>query len=103
MTFFNSGFFWFLEGVLACVLFFSLRKWLKEHAVNMTIVKWILLWAWIVLVGFTFAYVGVCMGEGEATAAGKGGVLFGLISILSGAVLWRILKTDRSHAKSAEK
>ena len=54
--------------------------------------KWISLGAWVLLAGFTLAFVGTSFGEGEPAAAIRGGILFGVIVVVSGAGLWRLLK-----------
>jgi uncharacterized membrane protein (DUF485 family) len=46
---------------------------------------------WILLAGFTIAFVGTSFGEGEPTAAIRGGLLFGLISVIAGVGVWRII------------
>jgi hypothetical protein len=57
--------------------------------------KWIFLGIWILILGFSIAFVGTNLGEKEPKAALLGGILFGLITIISGAGLWRILQTGK--------
>jgi hypothetical protein len=54
--------------------------------------KWIAFGVWILMFGFTFAFVGTSVGESEMGAAVKGGILFGIIVLLAGVGLYRLLK-----------
>ncbi len=92
MQFFTSGFFWFLEGIFSCLFIIAFKFWAEDHGYIMSFWKWILLVVWIVLFGFTLAFVGTSLGEGEANAALFGGIIFGLITIISAVGLWRIVK-----------
>lgn len=91
-SFFTGGIFWFIMGILACVLFYSLRELLLKSSIKMTPWKWILVGTWVILVGFTFAFIGVNLGEEETTAAVKGGLFFFMVSAVFGGVVWRLLK-----------
>ncbi len=92
MQFFSSGLFWFLEGILTCLFFIGFKFWSEDRGYIMPFWKWLLLGIWIVLFGFTLAFVGTSLGEGEPTAALFGGIIFGLITIVSAVGLWRIIK-----------
>lgn len=91
MSFFNSGFFWFFEGILACLAFMGFRAWMEDRNVPMPVWKWLLLGLWVLLLGVTIAFVGTSLGENEPVAAGKGGLVFGLITLISGVGLWRLI------------
>ncbi|MCK5075903.1 MAG: hypothetical protein KAR38_05980 [Calditrichia bacterium] len=91
MNFFNSGFFWFFEGIIFCIVIISLKTWTKEKNIFMPIWKWGLLVLWIFFLEFVIAFVGTSLGENEVTAATLGGILFGLLVVISGVALWRIL------------
>jgi hypothetical protein len=54
----------------------------------MTWWKWILSVGWLFLLGFTVAFIGTSLGEGEGRAALMGGILFGLFTLLSGFLIW---------------
>ena len=92
MGFFTSGIFWFAEGVLACLMVLGFRAWMEDRGAPMPWWKWLLFGLWIMLAGFTLAFVGTSLGENEPDAALKGGVLFGVATIVSAVALWRILK-----------
>lgn len=91
MRIFDSGLFWFIEGILFVVVILALRAWAEDRSVPMPTWRWALFVLWISLAGFTIAFVGTSFGEGEPVAATRGGLLFGLITIISGAGLWRVL------------
>lgn len=91
MTFFTSNLFWFAEGILFVIVILSLNKWFSEKGLKLSLVKWALLISWIVFVEFSLAFATTSLGEGEPTAAAYGGVLFGLISIISGVLLWNVI------------
>ena len=99
MHFFNSGLFWFLEGVFACLVVIGLKTWMEDKGIPMPFWKWILFGLWVFFFGFTIAFVGTSIGENEITAAKIGGILFGLISIISGFILWRLLMAGKKPAK----
>lgn len=91
MDFFNSGLFWFIEGIFACLVVIGIKIWMEDRGIPMPYWKWLLFGLWILFLGFTIAFIGTNLGEKEVTAAFKGGILFGLISIILGVGLWRLL------------
>ena len=95
MAFFNSGTFWFIEGILAVVVFLAFRAWMEDRGVRLTWWKWILVGLWVLLAGATIAFVGTSLGERETTAAFRGGILFGLVTVVSAVGLWRLLHIGR--------
>ena len=90
MQIFNSGLFWFVEGILFCVMVLALRSWARERGIPFRWWKWLSFGSWVLLTGFTLAFVGTSLGEGEPTAAIRGGLLFGLVSVIAGVAVWRI-------------
>ncbi len=98
MQFFNSGIFWFIEGIILCVVIIAFNIWMKEKEIPMPFWKWLSLGIWILIFGFTIAFIGTSMGENEPGAAMKGGILFGIISIVSGAGLWRLIRIGKNAA-----
>ncbi len=91
MQIFNSGLFWFVEGIIFCIVTAGFYVWMKDRGVNMNVGRWLAYFLWIFFLGFTIAFAGTSLGENEPSAALKGGILFGLITIISGAGLWRFL------------
>jgi hypothetical protein len=92
MQIFNSGLFWFVEGLLFCVMLLGLHTWARDRSVPMLWWKWAAFLAWVFFAGFTIAFVGTSFGENEASAAVRGGIFFGIIAVLSGVGVWRIVK-----------
>jgi hypothetical protein len=88
---FNSGLFWFVEGILFVVVVLAVRSWAGDRGVRMQVWKWALLLAWLGFAGFTVAFVGTSFGEGEPVAGARGGLFFGLVAIIAGVGLWRFL------------
>jgi len=91
MQIFNSGFFWFVEGILFVVMILAARAWARDRGLVMPGWKWILFLFWVLLAGFTIAFVGTSFGEGEPVAGTRGGLLFGLLTIIGGVGVWRII------------
>lgn len=90
MQIFDSGFFWFVEGVLFVLVILGSRAWARDRGLSTPLWKWILFVLWLALAGFTVAFVGTSFGEGEPVAAVRGGLLFGLLTVIAGAGLWRV-------------
>jgi hypothetical protein len=91
MQIFNSGLFWFVEGILFFVMLLGLNAWTRDRSIPMNWWKWTVFLAWILFAGFTIAFVGTSFGENEASAAVRGGIFFGIIAVLSGVGVWRIV------------
>ena len=91
MSFFTSGMFWFLEGISACLFIIGFKLWAEDKGLSMPFWKWILLGIWILLFGFTIAFLGTSLGENESNAALFGGIIFGLLTLISAVGLWRII------------
>jgi hypothetical protein len=98
MSFFNSGLFWFIEGVIYCLAVIGFKIWMEDRGIPMPFWKWILLAIWTCLFGFTIAFVGTNLGEKEPQAALLGGIVFGLITVISGVGLWQLLLIGK-HTK----
>ncbi len=90
MEFFQSGAFWFIEGVLFVVVLAAVRAWSQDHGIPMPPWKWAAFVVWLGLAGFTVAFIGTSLGEGEPTAALRGGILFGALSVVAGVGLFRL-------------
>lgn len=102
MSFFTSGTFWFIEGVFFVVLILALRAWLKQKGAAMTWWKWILLVVWIFMAGFTAAFIGTNLGEGEITAAVRGGGGSAVLVLIYALVLMRVLGITSSRNRKSE-
>jgi hypothetical protein len=91
MIFFTSGLFWFLEGIMACLMVIGFKVWTEDRGIPMPPWKWILFGLWACFAAFTIAFVGTSIGESEMDAAVKGGILFGVISVITAVGFWRFL------------
>ncbi|MBW7995734.1 MAG: dehalogenase [Candidatus Glassbacteria bacterium] len=94
MEFFNSGIFWLIEGVLLCLAFIGFKAWLADRGHSPGLWQWGLVLVWTVMFGFTVSFVFTSLGEKETEAALKGGLLFGLITVICGAGFWRLLHSS---------
>lgn len=95
MSFFLSGTFWFIEGILVCAMVIGFKVWMDDRRVTMTWWKWGLFAIWAFMAGLTLAYVGTNVGENEPNAAIKGGLLLGFLTIVVGVVCWRLIHSER--------
>jgi len=95
MSFFTSGAFWFIEGILAVLAIIGLKVWMDDRNTPMGLWKWILVAAWMLMTGFTIAFIGTSVGENEMVAAQKGGIVFSVACVIAGVVVWRLLQIGR--------
>jgi hypothetical protein len=93
MGFFGNSFFWFAEGILACLAIIALRTWTQDKGIPMPFWKWPAIIAWTAFLGISVAYVGTSIGEGEMDAAFFGAVCGAVAASISGVVVWRLLGT----------
>lgn len=95
--FFNSGFFWFLMGILFILAAAGFRAFAKDRGQVISWWKAVLALIWYAIFTFSFYAYGTLMGENEASAGLKilGVGLF--VSLVLGIVIWRLLlpKTHR--------
>ena len=91
MNFYTSGMFWFIEGILLTIVVIGIYIWAEDRQIKLNLFNWVLIILWILWFEFSLAFVTTSFGEGEPTAATLGGIVFGLISIISGVALFRIL------------
>ena len=95
MSFFTSGAFWFAEGILFVLAAIGLKVWMDERNTPMGLWKWLLVAVWMLMSGFTIAFIGTSVGENEMVAARKGGIMFSVICVITGAGIWRLLQIGR--------
>ncbi len=99
-SFFTSGLFWFIEGILACLAVIGLKLWMEDRGVPMPFWKWVIVACWFLGLGVTIAFVGTCLGENETHAATQGGLIFGTMVIIAGVVVWRLLRIGSRPKKT---
>ena len=92
MAFFNSGAFWFIEGIFAVMAIIALKVWTQDKNIPMPLWKWLIVIAWVLFVAINVAYVGTSIGEGETNAALIGATFASVIMAISGVIVWRLLK-----------
>jgi hypothetical protein len=90
MAMLNSGLVWFVEGVLCCVMVFGLRAWAQDRGLPVPWWKWAAFGVWVLLAAFAIGFVGTSWGEGEPTAAIRGGLMFGFVALAAGVGVWRL-------------
>ena len=91
MSFFTSGTFWLIEGIFLCLAVIGFKFWSEDRGLAMPPWKWALAFGWFFFVGFTLAFVGTCLGEGEPAAALRGGSVLVVLAGVSGFFVWRAL------------
>ena len=99
MHFFTSGAFWFIEGVFVCLVIIGFKYWMEDHGTALSWWNWVLFIVWLFFGGFTIAFITTSLGENEPRAALLGGILFGLMAILSGFILWKLLICRSQNTK----
>jgi len=103
MDFFMSGTFWFVEGILCSLVFIGFKVWMQDRSIELTWWKWCLLILWILIFGFTITFITTSLGERETVAAYKGGIFFGVITIITFVGLWRLLEFRVQMKKQSDK
>ena len=92
MGFFESSFFWFIEGLIACLAIIALRIWTQDKRIPMPFWKWPVVIVWVLFLAVSIAYIGTSIGEGEMNAAFFGAIFAAVIASISGVVVWRLLR-----------
>lgn len=100
-TFFTTGQFWFFMGILFVGVAAGVKVWFEDLGYEMNWWKWLLTAIWWFLVFFTLYAVFTFLGEGEVRGFWLGLLLFGIIDVILGVGLWRLLAGDtKSKAKA---
>ena len=95
-TFFTTGTFWFLMGILFAGLSAGAKVWFEEKGFVMKWWKWLLAALWWFLVFFTFFAAFTFLGEGESRAFWLSMLVFGIFDIILGVGLWRLLARGKT-------
>ncbi|MBC8372666.1 MAG: hypothetical protein ISS69_17115 [Phycisphaerae bacterium] len=95
MWFFTSGAFWFAEGIVFVLAITGLKVWMEDRNTPFGLWKCLLASLWMLMLGFTIAFIGTSVGENEIVAAKKGGIIFSVICFITGVVVWRLLRIGR--------
>ncbi|WP_166367037.1 hypothetical protein [Perlabentimonas gracilis] len=91
--------FWMLMGILVATFFDGLRYWFQDLRVRMTWRKWALVLIWLFLLAFTLGAGFTLIGENEPKAGLRFMLFFGVIILITGSGLWKILAQGREKRK----
>jgi hypothetical protein len=91
MAFFSSSAFWFIEGLLFCIVLAGISAWAKDKEVDMPLWKWLVAAGWIIFASLSIAVTTTFIGEGETAAASRIGIAISVPVIISAYLVLRIL------------
>ena len=94
-------FLWLILGMCITIVIWNLYNWNQRLAQALKWWQWVIVGLWGTLLIITPAFIGTAYGEGEPRAAMVGGVMFSLITIVSGVGLWRWLVAEKGKVKSS--
>lgn len=96
---FTGGLFWFVMGIIFVGIAASFKIWAEDLGIKMTWWKWLLSGLWYALLIFTIALPFTLWGENESQG-GVGTLLFlGVITLVLGVGLARLLWIGREPAR----
>lgn len=100
LTFFTTGTFWFIMGILTVSVFVGAKIMFEDKGFAMNWWKWVLTGLWWLLLFATLAGPMTLLAEREPKGSlGTVGIL-GVITIILGVGLWRLLASGRKAAAS---
>ena len=85
-------------GILITTFFVGLRYWFQDLKIIMNWWRWTLLSIWLFFLAFTLGAGFTLVGENEPMAGFRLMLFFGVIILLTGSGLWKLL-TKRSKEK----
>lgn len=94
---FSGGVFWFGMGVVFVVVVLGARAWAEDLRLSMSWWKWLLALAWYALLNFSVALGFTFLGEEETGAGLKLLAFFGVITVILGVGLGRLLWSGRKN------
>ncbi len=83
--------FWIVMGLLYALLILGARIWFKDLGYQMNWWKWFITACWFIFLSVTIAGGFTLFGENEMKAGYYFLGLFGMISVISGVGVWRLL------------
>lgn len=95
---FTGGVFWFVMGILFVLVVVGAKLWAEDLGLKMAWWKWLLVLLWYGLLNLTLASSFTLWAEAETRAGTATLLFFGLITIIAGVGLWRLLWRDRQVA-----
>ena len=87
--------FWMIMGILIATFFVGLRFWFQDLRIRMNWWKWALLSVWLFLLAFTLGAGFTLIGEDEPKAGARLMLFFGVIILITGSGLWKLLAQGR--------
>ena len=92
MSFFSSGFFWFLMGTIFILAAAGFKHFAEDRGWVLNWWKWVLIVVWYTIFSLTWYGFGTLMGETYESYAAIRILIFGMvISLILGVGLWRLL------------
>ncbi len=82
---------WMLTGLLTAIFFLGMRYWFQDLKIKMHWWKWLLIVVWITMLALTLGVTFTLIGENESKAGIRFVLFFGLIILLTGGGLWKII------------
>ncbi len=92
--------FWIIMGVLYTAFVIGVRYWFQDLNLKMTWWKWLLSAFWFFILNISIAGAFTLMGEGEKIAGLRFLGFFGIISIILGVGLWRLLVRSKNSTSN---
>lgn len=100
--FFESGFFWFLMGILFVLVAAGFKAFADDRGWVITWWKALLGVIWYGIFSVSFLSWGTLIGENEGGAGFKVFLLGMFISLVLGVGLWRLMQLEPGKVKSVE-
>lgn len=100
--FFESGFFWFLMGIVFVLVAAGFKAFADDRGWIITWWKALLGVIWYGIFSVSFLAWGTLIGEGEGGAGFNVFLLGMFISVIFGVGLWRLFSLDPSEVKVIE-
>ncbi|MDZ7844679.1 MAG: hypothetical protein U5K99_07760 [Anaerolineales bacterium] len=100
--FFESGFFWFLMGILFVLVAAGFKAFADDRGWVITWWKALLGVIWYGIFSVSFLSWGTLIGESEGGAGFKVFLLGMFISLVLGVGLWRLMQLEPGEVKSVE-
>lgn len=94
-TFFTTGTFWFLLGILFVVVVVGAYVWFEDKGIKMTWWKWLLALLWYAFLNISIAAPFTFFAEKEPKGAWATLGIFGVLTVILGVGLWRLLMSNR--------
>ena len=93
---FSGGFFWFGMGIVFVLVALGARAWAEDLRLAMSWWKWLFAFAWYALLNFSVALGFTLIGEDETGAGLKLLAFLGVITLILGVGLARLLWSGRT-------